>query len=68
MSETEIKVARNGPYRVSGTFRLLDAAGHEIPCDEEILLCRCGHSSDKPFCDGSHREFHFESVVLMEEE
>ena len=56
----EIKVRENGPYRVSGDFRLLDAEGREIDTkpyekDGSIVLCRCGESKTKPFCDKSHR-------------
>jgi CDGSH iron-sulfur domain-containing protein 3 len=56
----EIKVRENGPYRVSGDFRLVDADGNEIDTkpfekDGSIVLCRCGESKTKPFCDKSHR-------------
>jgi CDGSH-type Zn-finger protein len=56
----EIKVRENGPYRVSGDFRLVDAEGREIDTkpyekDGSIVLCRCGESKAKPFCDKSHR-------------
>jgi CDGSH-type Zn-finger protein len=56
----EIKVRENGPYRVSGDFRLLDADGNEIDTepyekDGTIVLCRCGESKTKPFCDKSHK-------------
>lgn len=61
MSEVEIKVRRNGPYRVTGAVRIVDAEGREIvpPPGESIVLCRCGHSRTKPFCDKSHREACF---------
>lgn len=55
----EIKVRANGPYKISGDFRLVDADGNEIdtgPHEKNgtIVLCRCGHSKTKPFCDQSH--------------
>ena len=55
----EIKVRDNGPYRISGDFRLVDARGNEIdtrPHEKNgtIVLCRCGQSRTKPFCDQSH--------------
>lgn len=55
----EIKVRENGPYRVSGDVRLVDADGNEIDQaphtkDGTIVLCRCGASRTKPFCDKSH--------------
>jgi CDGSH-type Zn-finger protein len=56
----EIKVRENGPYKVSGDFRLVDAEGNEIDTkpfekDGSIVLCRCGESKTKPFCDKSHK-------------
>lgn len=51
-----IKVRADGPLKVSGPVRLVDAEGREIRVDgDDIVLCRCGRSADKPFCDGSHR-------------
>jgi CDGSH iron-sulfur domain-containing protein 3 len=60
----EIKVRENGPYRVSGPVRLIDADGNEFVLPEDgrpLALCRCGKSKTKPFCDKSHREFGFEA-------
>jgi CDGSH-type Zn-finger protein len=53
----EIKVRDNGPYRVSGPVRLVDAEGNEfvVSDDRPIALCRCGQSQTKPFCDSSHK-------------
>jgi len=61
----EIKVRDDGPYKVTGPVRLLDAEGTEIPYDPSrpIVLCRCGRSRTKPFCDRSHRAEGFESCV-----
>ena len=60
----EIKVRHNGPYKVSGEVRLVDAQGNEIDQEpyrknDSIVLCRCGQSQTKPFCDESHRDCDF---------
>lgn len=61
----EIKVRDNGPYKVTGRVRIVDADGgvFEPPDDKPIVLCRCGRSLTKPFCDASHKESGFESCV-----
>jgi CDGSH-type Zn-finger protein len=61
MSEVTIKARRNGPYKVEGPVRVIDADGNEfeIPSGDAIVLCRCGHSRTKPFCDTSHRRVGF---------
>ncbi len=61
--EVEIKVRDDGPYRVTGPIRLVDADGRawELSGDRPVALCRCGHSKTKPFCDKSHREEGFRS-------
>ncbi len=47
---------RNGPLLVRGDFQLLDADGQEIPTTRRtVALCRCGRSSQKPWCDSSHK-------------
>jgi CDGSH-type Zn-finger protein len=58
----EIKVRDNGPFKVTGPVRLIDAEGRAWDIGEgSIALCRCGRSRTKPFCDRSHREEGFES-------
>ena len=52
-----IKVRDGGPYKVTGPIRLTDADGVEIPLPDDarpVVLCRCGRSLAKPFCDRSH--------------
>ena len=61
MGDVEIKVRENGPYKVTGRVRIVDAEGREfvLPEGSSIVLCRCGHSATKPFCDKSHRRIGF---------
>lgn len=61
MSEVEIKVRADGPYKVTGPVRVVDADGvaFQLPAGTSIVLCRCGHSQTKPFCDASHRRVGF---------
>ena len=63
MAEVEIKVRDNGPYKVTGQVRLIDAEGNEfeVEGDRPIALCRCGQSQTKPFCDASHKGAAFDS-------
>ena len=65
MSDTNIVVSNNGPLRVSGKFVIKDAQGNafDLAGREAISLCRCGHSNNKPFCDGSHNREGFQSEV-----
>ncbi len=61
----EIKVRDDGPYRVTGPVRIVDAEGGVFDVDPSrpVALCRCGHSRTKPFCDASHREAGFASCT-----
>ena len=61
MSDVTITVRANGPYKVVGEVRIVDADGRELerPAGDAIVLCRCGHSRTKPFCDASHRRVGF---------
>ena len=62
MTDVEITVRDNGPYRVVGPISLIDATGAEFRLEGEFIsLCRCGHSENKPFCDGTHRKVEFKS-------
>ena len=68
MAEVTIKVRANGPYKVTGPVRVVDAEGREfvLPPGIAIVLCRCGHSATKPFCDTSHRRVGFVAEDLAE--
>ena len=64
MPEAKITVRPNGPLLVEGEgLVLLDAAGNAfgLAGRRAISLCRCGHSENKPFCDGSHNRVSFAS-------
>jgi CDGSH-type Zn-finger protein len=55
MSDVNIKVMDNGPLFVSGDVDVIDAEGNRFETKQGVALCRCGLSSKKPFCDGSHQ-------------
>ena len=65
-----IKVRRNGPYKVTGPVRIVDADGNEfeIPEGDGIVLCRCGASTTKPFCDKTHSKIGFDAAERAVEE
>ncbi len=50
-----ITVQKDGPYQVNG-IPLEDGEFSAHASREKYVLCRCGHSGNKPFCDGSHRD------------
>jgi len=62
---TKIEVRTNGPLRIEGEITLVDAAGRTFGLGGRtvVSLCRCGHSANKPFCDGSHARSGFISEV-----
>ena len=65
MSDTKIRIRDNGPFVVEGPFTLTDADGNTFAIDSSkpaVALCRCGHSQNRPFCDGSHKSCGFESA------
>ncbi|QMU56384.1 MAG: CDGSH iron-sulfur domain-containing protein [Candidatus Mycalebacterium zealandia] len=59
MSKPSIQIFKDGPIIVSGDFDLLDSNGDKIECGDKSALCRCGESSNKPFCDGTHKKNGF---------
>lgn len=61
-NKVNITVNLNGPYKVEGPIKLVDADGNEFEAPgDTIHLCRCGGSSNKPFCDGTHRKDGFDA-------
>jgi CDGSH-type Zn-finger protein len=61
---TIIKVRQNGSYLVDGDdVKVIDWNGNEyIPKKRPFALCRCGHSTTKPFCDGTHTKIGFQAA------
>jgi CDGSH-type Zn-finger protein/uncharacterized Fe-S cluster protein YjdI len=55
----EVSRAPNGPLLVKGKVELVAASGRAAWRGSKAALCRCGASSKRPFCDGSHREAGF---------
>lgn len=51
----------NGPFGLAGPADIRDAFGEPCATADGAALCRCGHSDNKPFCDGSHRRVGFVS-------
>jgi CDGSH-type Zn-finger protein len=65
MADTKIIVNNNGSIKVEGDFVIYDAEGNpfDLSGRKIISFCRCGHSENKPFCDGSHRKIGFQSEI-----
>jgi CDGSH-type Zn-finger protein len=55
--------AENGPYIVEGLENLQNRKG-AVDAPAKMALCRCGGSSNKPFCDGTHAKNGFSSATL----
>jgi 3-phenylpropionate/trans-cinnamate dioxygenase ferredoxin subunit len=66
MADVTIRPSKNGPYIVEGTVELYDPEGNRIAVDKpRIALCRCGASSNKPFCDGTHSSIGFQAAEVV---
>ena len=66
---TKITALNNGPIRIEGEFEICDPTGATFGLAGRtvISLCRCGHSENKPFCDGSHNRMGFIHAVVARE-
>jgi len=65
MTEPQVTITprENGPYLVRGPISIRDADGNEYPVPgDRVALCRCGASTTKPFCDGTHSKIGFEAA------
>jgi len=56
---TQLTVTADGPYVISGALEIRAADGALVKQVNRAALCRCGHSENKPFCDGSHKRVGF---------
>jgi len=61
----KIKAAENGPYLLEITEgKIVRNGKEEILSQKMIALCRCGESSNIPFCDGAHKKCEFKGEVV----
>jgi CDGSH-type Zn-finger protein len=81
-SNAKIEVTQNGPYLVTGGLPLSEQwivtnaegdsldyrEGKKHPAAPQYSLCRCGHSGNKPFCDGSHQKVRFNGTETASRE
>src|SRR5580692_4586302 len=58
-AESEIRVTLDGPYAVTNIQEFRNWLGEELPQKSYVELCRCGQSSTKPYCDGTHAKVNF---------
>ncbi|WP_455234284.1 CDGSH iron-sulfur domain-containing protein [Thiogranum longum] len=63
--ENSIKVRENGPLLCTGDIEVYDSEGNLLRKADDVALCRCGESRNKPFCDGSHRDAGFENDGII---
>ena len=67
--QVTITIRENGPYRVEGPLTLRDWNGNEITLrNPPYSLCRCGGSTNKPFCDGTHSKIGFQGAMQAVEQ
>jgi len=55
-----VEYRRNGPLVITGDVEIRAADGTREQLDQ-VFLCRCGGSENKPFCDGTHKRIDFEA-------
>ncbi len=60
-TEMYIHIRKNGPLEVKGGIILDDDQGSVPQTSDHYTLCRCGGSKNKPFCDGTHLQKHFQA-------
>jgi CDGSH-type Zn-finger protein/uncharacterized Fe-S cluster protein YjdI len=64
-SENIVAVAASGPLYVRGDVEVRDSAGTTLLDDTRVALCRCGESTNKPFCDNSHIQANFRDAGIL---
>jgi CDGSH-type Zn-finger protein len=73
MDPVTITIRNNGPYVIEGDdmarVRLVDHEGQVVPTEgrKRISLCRCGASTKKPFCDGTHSRIGFSAAEAAQQ-
>lgn len=80
MSEKKIRITPKGPYEVKGGVSMSNSflqpdeygvvsgfkKGKSYPESDAVYLCRCGHSTNKPYCDGTHARIKFTGFEIAD--
>ncbi len=61
LESTKITLMPDGPLMVEGNINIVKLSGETVKEGEKFFLCRCGQSSNKPFCDGTHKKIGFKA-------
>ena len=64
-NQPSVDVTENGPYKVCGV-PMSDSDGNTFAAPDPAYLCRCGGSSNKPFCDGTHMKNGFDGTEVAD--
>lgn len=56
----------SGPLWIKGGIRIESSDGSSYEIRNRVTLCRCGHSTNKPFCDGNHIKFEFQDNMPID--
>jgi uncharacterized Fe-S cluster protein YjdI len=59
VAESIVEATPNGPLLVYGNITVKDRNGNTTQRNKVTAFCRCGHSSNKPYCDGTHTKIEF---------
>jgi CDGSH-type Zn-finger protein/uncharacterized Fe-S cluster protein YjdI len=57
----KVTATKDGPLKIEGSLEIVSGTGTTLAKTSKTFLCRCGHSSNKPFCDGTHSKVGFKS-------
>jgi CDGSH-type Zn-finger protein len=70
LAKVIVQLRENGPILIKGPITLVDHQGNVFDLTSEkanVALCRCSHSSRRPFCDGSHKAHGFCAAELAQQ-
>jgi CDGSH-type Zn-finger protein/uncharacterized Fe-S cluster protein YjdI len=66
-NKNEIVVSSDGPLFVKGNVQIVDERGKPLLEETRVALCRCGHTRNRPLCDGSHEKAEFQAEGALTE-
>jgi len=61
--DPKIDIKKNGPLVIKGVSEMIGPDGEALEAKPTMFLCRCGHSANKPFCDGSHSKIDWDGTL-----